>query len=57
MNVGGDPPVFKIQGALYHQHSQILSLENGSAKYAQIYFYQDPKDQLAKCIANNTRPG
>jgi hypothetical protein len=57
MNVGGAPPVFKIQGALYHQHSQILPLENGSVKYAQIYFYQDPKDQLAKRIANNTRPG
>jgi hypothetical protein len=57
MNVGGAPPVFKIQGALYHQYSQILPLENISVKYAQIYFYQDPKGQLDRCIANNTRPG
>ena len=57
LNVGGAPPVFKIHGALYHQHSQILPHDNRSVKYAQIYFYQDPQQQLDQRMANNTRPG
>jgi hypothetical protein len=57
LNVGGAPPVFKIQGALYHNHGQMLPHDNNSVKYAQVYFYQDPQQQLDRRMANNTRPG
>jgi hypothetical protein len=53
---GGGPPVFKIQGALYHKHGQILPNEDGSAKYAQIYFHQSQQTQLERRMANNIDP-
>jgi hypothetical protein len=54
VNTGGGPQVFKIQGALYHRHSHLLPNENGSVKYAQVYFYETQQQQLAQRMANNT---
>jgi hypothetical protein len=51
---GGGPPVFKIQGALYHRHGHLLLGEDGSAKYAQIYFYDTQQQQVERHMANNT---
>ncbi|KAJ7586912.1 hypothetical protein C8J56DRAFT_1051206 [Mycena floridula] len=56
MDVGG-PPIFKIQGALYHQLGQLLPGEDPHgqalpAKYAQIYFF-DTNEQLDVRDQNN----
>lgn len=49
----GGPQVFKIQGGLYHNHGQLLPNEDGSVKYAQIYFFDFSEQQLDIREANN----
>ena len=49
----GGPQVFKIQGGLYHNHGQLLPNEDGSVKYAQIYFFDSSEQQLNARQANN----
>lgn len=53
VNQGTGPHVFKIQGALYHNHDQLLPNENGNKKYAQIYFMDNSLDQINCRMANN----
>jgi hypothetical protein len=53
----GGPQVFKIQGGLYHNYGQLLPNEDGSAKYAQIYFFDSADKQLDIRQSNNFHTG
>jgi hypothetical protein len=49
------PRVFKIHGALYHQHGQLLPDDNGNIKYAQVYFLDTSEAQIQRRMQNNQR--
>jgi hypothetical protein len=53
VNTGRAPPVIKIQGALHHHHGHCLPGEDGSVKYAQVYWYETPQMQLRQRVQNN----
>ncbi|KIJ22471.1 hypothetical protein M422DRAFT_197125, partial [Sphaerobolus stellatus SS14] len=50
----GQPGVysFRIDGELYHSHGSLLPDEDGSARYAQLYFF-DPVLALDQRMSNN----
>ena len=50
---GGGPYVFKIQGALYHQHGSLIPYSNtAKPSYAQLYIY-DSTEALRQRSARN----
>jgi hypothetical protein len=45
--------VYKIQGGLYHNHGQLLPDDDGTVRYAQIYFFDSSEQQLDIRQQNN----
>ncbi|PBK97448.1 hypothetical protein ARMGADRAFT_1134740 [Armillaria gallica] len=46
------PPVFRIQGELYHCSGSLLPSCNQAPSYAQLYIYE-PRDSIDHCCHNN----
>lgn len=57
INNGGGPPIYRIKGELKHQLGHLLPNDDGTARYAQLYFLSTAEAARDQRLANNHGPG